>query len=377
MQTISRSLASKPVTKRYRIAEVPAAADFSRVIMDEASRLHDQHAMTPPGLSCRLSIGLVRVAKVKDCMEVAEAIRQDGRFVVCAYHAQDVAQRRAWREMWMDRVLSRNDSGWIEALREIYPKIHQAIGDVRLVIVATPVEEVGRDHDFDWAVIEPSSMHSIIQTSGRVNRHRRTPIPEGIWNISILSKNKLALERRNSVCFVMPGLETEDAASSTRESTHPEHDLRILMRPEGGHDSDAIDASLVFDVNGRKVLFSARDEYSIKQQIEKAMKVINREHGHETGFMLKKYASAYPLREGAQPEIFLIKDGGFYKSRDPSDRCGEARVKPLNPENSWLCPADLEPLSREDGSVDVAIGRSQQSSTVSRIVIEWHGATCE
>lgn len=40
------------------------------------------------------------------------------------------------------------------------------------IVVATPLEEAGRDHDFDWAVIDPSSAQSIVQTSGRVNRHR-------------------------------------------------------------------------------------------------------------------------------------------------------------------------------------------------------------
>ncbi len=39
-------------------------------------------------------------------------------------------------------------------------------------MIATPVEEVGRDHDFDWAIIDASSVPSIVQTAGRVNRHR-------------------------------------------------------------------------------------------------------------------------------------------------------------------------------------------------------------
>ena len=34
------------------------------------------------------------------------------------------------------------------------------------------MEEVGRDHDFDWAIIDASSVQSIVQTAGRVNRHR-------------------------------------------------------------------------------------------------------------------------------------------------------------------------------------------------------------
>lgn len=35
-------------------------------------------------------------------------------------------------------------------------------------MLATAVAEVGRDHDYDWAIVEPSSMRSIIQLAGRV-----------------------------------------------------------------------------------------------------------------------------------------------------------------------------------------------------------------
>lgn len=41
-----------------------------------------------------------------------------------------------------------------------------------VIVMATSVAEVGRDHDYDWAVVEPSSMRSLIQLAGRVRRHR-------------------------------------------------------------------------------------------------------------------------------------------------------------------------------------------------------------
>lgn len=56
------------------------------------------------------------------------------------------------------------------------------------IVVATPVEEVGRDHDFDWAVLEPSSAQSLVQAAGRVNRHRFLRL-EGTYNIAILQYN--------------------------------------------------------------------------------------------------------------------------------------------------------------------------------------------
>jgi len=60
------------------------------------------------------------------------------------------------------------------------------------VVLATSVAEVGRDHDYDWAIAEPSSMRSIIQIAGRIQRHRKQA-PE-IENLYILAKNHKALK---------------------------------------------------------------------------------------------------------------------------------------------------------------------------------------
>jgi CRISPR-associated endonuclease/helicase Cas3 len=68
--------------------------------------------------------------------------------------------------------------------------------------VATPVEEVGRDHDFDWAVIEPSSYRSIIQLAGRVRRHRKEAISTP--NIAIMQYNLKGL--RVTIKPVIAGL---------------------------------------------------------------------------------------------------------------------------------------------------------------------------
>ena len=74
------------------------------------------------------------------------------------------------------------------------------------VVLATSVAEVGRDHDYDWAVVEPSSMRSIIQLAGRVQRHRKqSPTFE---NIVLLDKNFKGL-RGLSPCFLRPGYESK------------------------------------------------------------------------------------------------------------------------------------------------------------------------
>ena len=74
----------------------------------------------------------------------------------------------------LDRILDRSDSkvGIFD-----HSEIKQAIANNPnknhiFMVLATPVAEVGRDHDYDWAIVKPSSMRSIIQLAGRVWRHR-------------------------------------------------------------------------------------------------------------------------------------------------------------------------------------------------------------
>ena len=67
-------------------------------------------------------------------------------------------------------------------------------------MVATPVEEVGRDHDFDWAIVEPSSYRSIIQLAGRVLRHRKLDQDIQNPNIALMQYNLKGL-RKAKVAF--------------------------------------------------------------------------------------------------------------------------------------------------------------------------------
>ena len=79
-------------------------------------------------------------------------------------------------ERQLDTVLDRRATDGIDpvfqqpsirALIDASPEPHQLF-----IVLGSPVTEVGRDHDYDWAVVEPSSMRSIIQLAGRVRRHR-------------------------------------------------------------------------------------------------------------------------------------------------------------------------------------------------------------
>jgi len=98
--------------------------------------------------------------------------------------------------------------------------------DVLFIVIATPVEEVGRDHDFDWAVIEPSSYRSIIQMSGRVLRHRKPLKDITKPNLTIMEYNKEGFQTPSSSgpVFHHPGFEI------SRLHVLASHDVKKLIQ---------------------------------------------------------------------------------------------------------------------------------------------------
>lgn len=73
------------------------------------------------------------------------------------------------------------------------------------------IEETGRDHDYDWAILEPATARSLVQAVGRVKRHRE--IEATHFNVQLMSKPIKAIDNEqslgNDLCWNNPGLENE------------------------------------------------------------------------------------------------------------------------------------------------------------------------
>ena len=187
---------------------------MASVIIKSIEALHQQHAVQVEGK--RVSIGLVRMANIDPLVQIskvllAEQAPNDTLIHYCIYHSQFTLLQRSSIEKQLDAALSRSDEKlWLNqsGIPEVVSK-HKERNHI-FVVLATPVAEVGRDHDYDWAIVEPSSMRSIIQLAGRVQRHRKTvPTSE---NIHVLLKNLKGLKGNNgeNPCFEKPGFETAD-----------------------------------------------------------------------------------------------------------------------------------------------------------------------
>ena len=94
-------------------------------------------------------------------------------------------------------------------------------------MLATAVAEVGRDHDYDWAIVEPSSMRSIIQLAGRIRRHR--PEAYDQTNLLLLDSNiKHLVDGPGQAAFLNPGFEHPSEKSFQLRS----HRLSEVLSPE-------------------------------------------------------------------------------------------------------------------------------------------------
>jgi CRISPR-associated endonuclease Cas3-HD len=88
------------------------------------------------------------------------------------YSGQMDESARKELESNLSLIMNRKNDDWITE------EIKRTENKTLFILVTTPVIEVGRDFDFDFCVLEPSSYMSIIQSAGRVLRHRRDYFPD-------------------------------------------------------------------------------------------------------------------------------------------------------------------------------------------------------
>ncbi|MCW5221545.1 type I-F CRISPR-associated helicase Cas3 [Verminephrobacter aporrectodeae subsp. tuberculatae] len=248
-------LAKAEVRRRGQIVALPAPwgamdeaarrEDFARFVLQCAWDLHQRpqnHGLAPDS-GKRVSLGLIRMANIDPLFDVARAIYRQGapapgvRLHLCVYHAQFPLLVRSAIERRLDTLLDRRappggadpvlHRSEIRALLDAHPE-----PDHLFVVLGSPVTEVGRDHDYDWAVVEPSSMRSLIQLAGRVRRHR--PGAVSTVNMTVLDSNLRACERPGEAAFCRPGFEMNRVDPKADKPTGQEpHDSAWRFYLEG------------------------------------------------------------------------------------------------------------------------------------------------
>lgn len=209
---------------------------FALLLRDHALKLHQLHANPDPQQpNRRISFGLMRMANIEPLVQVALALFRLGappgtHIHLCVYHSQFPLLLRSSIERRLDTALNRRQSDAVFALPDIRHRLetHSNATDHLFIVLGSPVTEVGRDHDYDWAIVEPSSMRSLIQLVGRVRRHRSGACTAP--NVRVLESNLRYCARGNtddskSLVYYRPGFEAITAKLE-------QHLLRQVLRRE-------------------------------------------------------------------------------------------------------------------------------------------------
>lgn len=238
VESRKRKILASIVQRRGYIADT-AFSDESELNIEERYfetvkgnilKLHLKNCEKDKKTQKLVSWGVVRMANIKPCVNLGKYLMntewgEDIEVKIMVYHSQQVLIMRHIQEKMLDKLLNRKKPD--EIFKD--PLIRRQIdgcnkANIIYVVVATPVEEIGRDHDFNWAIIEPSSFRSIIQMSGRVRRHRKHAVDEK--NVAVMQfnlkgfKNMIA-GKENEKVFFRPGYEDKVILET--------HDLKELV----------------------------------------------------------------------------------------------------------------------------------------------------
>lgn len=273
--SVVKCLETQPISRRSEILE-PCSnwLDLVQQIDKECARLHNLNAFnvaSSSGKEFSVSVGLVRLTRISHTASVAAQLSSGKtsdrmRFVLCL-HSQFPRLQRSWIETRLRRALTRkgeNSNAGVVALCQaegLFDKAtEQGVCNIEIVVVASPVIETGNDLDFDWAVIDPISTRSIIQTAGRVWRHR--PLQRQTLSVSILGRSVVAIEDGE---LKNPGVETP-LAKDTKISKPSlrKFENRNFKELAGDFDFDYIDASPVLSEQGSFPLRDAEQELRLK-----------------------------------------------------------------------------------------------------------------
>jgi len=217
----------------------------------QVESLHHVHAWEAPG-GGRLSIGMIRFAHVRDVVNAAQVLAEyrseTVEIVLVPYHSRNFMLSRAFIEYRLDGMLRRGqDSAAPIQDVDVRRRLRQASAQGKslcVVVVCSPVEDVGRDHDFDWSIIEPSSTRSIVQVAGCVLRHRPAMVSTKP-NVLVFRKPVRFFRDRNgkNLIYTNPGFECGEPLSNQHHFSKCGHDMAKLLEMPSADATEVVDAN--------------------------------------------------------------------------------------------------------------------------------------
>lgn len=203
-----------------------SAEDYFSAVSAEIPRLHRENHVVDSKTERRLSVGVIKWNNALPSMLYSlrlstGGLGSDHDVFVVPYNGTLQAGPRHIVEKNLNRMLRRKPRGGVdpiladETVRDVLDKRAEA-ADVVIVVVTTSMEETGRDHDFDWAILEPGSQRSLIQIAGRVRRHRMDE--HQAENVIVMQRAFREIRNKElrapmAPVFAYPGFETPTKSS--------------------------------------------------------------------------------------------------------------------------------------------------------------------
>ena len=340
--------------KEQKLLDESLAQQYYERIKTQIQDFHLLHHTVDEVTGKKVSFGIVRVANIPPCVALTQYLLNadwdaDMTPRIMAYHSRQILLLRSEQERHLDSVLKRKEKDGQQPAAFSNPVIRAHIDaaqteNVIFVVVATPVAEVGRDHDYDWAVVEPSSFRSIIQLSGRVLRHR--PVQEDMTdaNIALMQLNVRGLKNAK-IAYTKPGFEKDN--SKFRLKT--KHLSKLI-------DTTNTAINAVPRIQSNQVLKPTEQLADLEHAVIANTLTNYQKHGaktmnawlNETWFLTALHQNFYPFRESS-PSILLyaIFDGPQFQFCEKNkfgefiDRTGAYKISmytlnPLEKERLWL-----------------------------------------
>lgn len=313
--------------------------EFANHVRSAALCLHAEHHSIDPHSSKRVSFGLVRMANIDPLFDVALALYAQGaspnmRIHLCVYHAQFPLLIRSAIERRLDAALDRRKPDAVFDLPDIRQRLNaHPEADHLFIVLGSPVTEVGRDHDYDWAVVEPSSMRSLIQLAGRIRRHR--PGPVECPNLWVCERNLRSIERPGAAAYCMPGFESNEP--EFRLATHSLQEL--------------LDAAEFEVIDARPRILP-----HVENALQPRRRLVDLEHARLAQQMLPQAAasvvlSARELRTGKQQPVAPINAATHWQHQSIGLTAVLPQQQPFRYEPQAKCDLVLLPNDDEDDVV--------------------------
>ena len=313
-----------------RASREQLCADLAEALQPAITRLHAANHQTDPVSGKRVSLGLIRMANIDPLVLVARSLlARDApagqRIHLCVYHSRHPLLVRSAIEQRLDRLLKRHDPAALFADGELRQSLDRhPEPDQIFIVLATAVAEVGRDHDYDWAIVEPSSMRSIIQLAGRIRRHRAEAYAQ--TNLLLLDTNiKHLVDGPGKPAFLRPGFEHPlDKGFQLRS-----HRLSAALSPEQLARIDAASRireravlhpqDNLVDLEHARLRNLMQGATQGSRQLEAAVPLWWQTPAHLSGYLQKKQPFRHEPLGRQRYALLPDEDGaiGFYRIEDP------------------------------------------------------------